>query len=1426
MYKPSIVLTLLIIFSIPAWGISHNFAHLTIKEGLSQSTIKSIHQDYKGFIWFGSADGLNKYDAYTFTIYRNNPADARTLCGNDIACIYEDPQDSTLWIGTQADGLNRYVRQTDTFVQFRKGEAGSLPSNEISAILREPGGKLWIATRNKGLCYFNPTDSTFSQPDFSNHEKLQNITTLAFDQRGRMWIGTTQGLFLVIPTNKNDFSQSEPELITLASHPSAHINTTLFDRRGNLWIGTLRDGLFRYQPDNQHTIQYNKEKQSSQGMPANTIYCLAQQKNGEIWIGTDQGLYQYNLSSNSFSVFVNDPADNGALNDDVVFSLYEDRSGILWLGTYFGGINKLDPDESRFNRYSNFHKLFGLNKAANNVKSIAKENNTIWICTNKGLMAFDEKAIDDKQAEATAARVFFKEMDQHFIFCDSKHNLYLSNEKGIFIRKYQTSDFTPFQPNLTAGTQLFRSLTHAFEDSEKNIWFLSANGFFKYTPKTHLLEMIHPIGELLLTGNDYFLSGIESTDGKLWLSTVNGKLFQYNKNTNQIVEIKPANLTYETRPYNRIFSICEQAPGIIWFGTNNGLYQYSVVDNTIKSFMDSDGLANNVVYATLTDRKKRIWCSTNYGISVFSPDNKTFTNYTWEDGLQSNEFNQGAYLKSADGTIYMGGIEGFNIIEPEKITPNEFIPPVVFTALAVYHEPVSTFSHPKITTHHITETNALTLTHKQAIVTLEFAALNYIHANKNQYRYKLEGYDTEWINSGTSRKATYTNISPGEYTFMVQGSNNNGIWNTEATTMKITILPPFWLTWWFQSILILLLGSGTYLAFSYRLRSIKKKAAHLKHLVQEKTADLSEKNKQIEAQNQELVRINEQINEHNHKIEEKNQQLNQQNDQIAQQRDNLIQLSNELKEANQAKINFFTNISHEFRTPLTLIIGPLKELLNNIETTSQAELQRKFKIVYGNASKLLMLVNQLLDFRKADTNNLPLQYSKLDIVDFARQTAFLFNDMAKRKKIDFKFTATFAKLDICFDQDKMEKILFNLLSNAFKFTPANGEIILKLDLDKSGSTQNLCLSVSDTGLGIAEEEQEAIFEPFFQSSKQDKQQEAGSGIGLALVKKYTELHHGTIRISSKPGYGSTFMVQIPAVESCDHLNTTAANKIGLSSQDRELVFASMDDYTPLMLKELKTDKEYHLPKILLVEDDNDLRAYLREILSPNYRILEADSAGPALELVEKHNPDLVLSDVMLPDFNGFELCHKIKENLQSSHIPVVLLTALSDLSNELDGIKSGADAYLSKPFDLQHLLATLENIIVQRRKLKEKFYRGISIDSAEYTANQGDQSFLTKVMEEVEKNMTNSNFDVETLCQAIHLSQPQTYRKIKALTNLSITEFIRNIRLKKAAQLLASGSQSISEVAYEVGFSDPNYFTKCFVKLYGQTPSEFVKLKN
>jgi signal transduction histidine kinase/ligand-binding sensor domain-containing protein/DNA-binding response OmpR family regulator len=1416
----------LLFFNTPIHAINQSVSHLTIKDGLSQSTIKCILQDSYGFMWFGSADGLNKYDAYRFTVYRNIPTNPSSLCGNDISCLFEDPEDSTLWIGTQGDGLNLYNRKTDSFIRFKTQNhvANSLPSNDIRAIVKGPDKNLWIATYGSGVCCYTINDSSFIALQFSSLPHLTHINALAFDTKGGLWIGSNNGLYYLESAAGINFNKKAPQKITITNLQSTNITTLLFDRKGNLWMGTLNQGLFRYHPDTKNLSHYTSNFLSDNALTSNTIHCITQRSDNSVWIGTNEGLYRFNPHTDDFKAFKNDPTDTESLNDDVIFSLYEDKSGILWMGTYFGGINKMDPDESRFIKFSNFHKLFNLSKASNNIKSIYKdESNTVWLTTLKGLIALHENYFN-QPSKSNNASIYFKDTDQHLIFGDSYQNIYLSNEKGLFIRKKGSQVFQSFTPKNQKGQVPLDHISFGFEDSDRMVWLFSPSGIFKHSPLTEQTEQIKPIIENGTLPNEYFISGTESNDGQLWLGTVAGDLFQYNRYTNRIKQINPNNLSHNT-PYNRIFSIHEDVPGSIWYGTNNGLYNYKEKENTVKSYLSSEGLANNVVYSVLPDKKKRIWCTTNLGISVFNPDNQTFTNYTWEDGLQSNEYNQSAYFQSKTGTIYVGGIDGFNIIEPERIIPNEFVPPVVITGLSVYHELITPLSHPQITPNHISETKEIILTHKQAIFTFEFSALNFIHSNKNQYRYKLDGYDTDWVNAGTNRTASYTNIHHGTYTFMVQGTNNNGIWNQTPTTLTITILPPFWLTWWFKSLGIIFFIIILYLTFSFRLRSIKRKASILKKMVNEKTTALSEKNKQIEQQNEELIRINLEMNSRNEKIEQKNKQLNEQNEQIAHQRDNLIQLSEQLQEVNQAKINFFTSISHEFRTPLTLMISPLKELITNTNEISPAELQRKFKIIYGNASKLLTLVNQLLDFRKAETNNINLHLTKQDLVGFTKQTALLFNDIAKRKNISFKFVTSLTSLEVCFDEEKLEKIFYNLLSNAFKFTPEQGEITLSLELTQTEPTEFIKLALNDTGQGIPEKDLHLIFEPFQQSSITKKQNQTGSGIGLALVKKYVELHNGQITVSSSAGVGSTFTINIPVVSSCDETKTLKPDFTHQLTNPTDLLVASLSESSPLMLKEVKTGEEHHLPKLLLVEDDNDLRAYLKEVLLANYRVFEASIAAGGFELASLKHPDLIISDVMLPDYNGFVLCEKIKNEFKTSHIPVILLTALADMTNQLSGLKSGADAYISKPFDLQHLFLTIENLIRQRRKMQAKFYQGINLDTTEYTPNKEDQNFLARVIAEIEKNITDSSFDVETLCKCINLSQPQTYRKIKALTNLSITEFIRNIRIKKAAQMLASGTHTISEVAYEVGFSDPNYFSKCFTKVYGQTPSEFVKLK-
>jgi signal transduction histidine kinase/ligand-binding sensor domain-containing protein/DNA-binding response OmpR family regulator len=1414
-YRRTWLIGLLLISALLSAG-NNRFIHLTIKDGLSQSTIKTICQDSKGFLWMGSADGLNRYDGYKLYVYRNDPSNTASIIDNDIFYIYENPLDSVLWLGTQSEGLNRYNRKDDTFFAFRHdpNNKKSLPDNDIRCILTGSDGKLWIATSGGGICSWNPTDSSFSQPAFCQQPPFQIINSIADNRKGGLWLATSSGLY-----NYQFTDNTSPKPIDLGMESGAFIQTLLYDIKGNLWVGTRNQGLIKYQPETRKIDRYPLE--SAQ------INQTAQRKNGVIYIATTKGLYTYNSLTNVFDLVKNDPYDPESINDDVIYSLFEDRSETLWIGTFLGGVNILNPENSRFEKYRNFLKDNSLSKAINNIKGIYRDQkNTVWVATSKGLFSLQQAYFYDP-SKSVGVNLYFKDLDLNNVFGDSHQNIYVSGPNGIFISHNGTSPFQPFQPTLINSPNSIDDFNNAFEDSEGIVWMATSTGLVKYRKESNTIELKNPVNSQGGRSKQNFLAITESYNGKLWLGTSDGLLFLYDRNTENFEEIHVQDAGSERQPYNRIFSICEPSRGSIWFGTNNGLYQYTEKDRKLKRYMSRDGLSNNVIYAVIPDDQGRIWCSTNLGISVLNTQNNSFLNYTWEDGLQSNEFNQTASFKSKDGKIFMGGIDGFNIIDPSQIKPNQYIPPVVITGLIINHEQISPFSHPEIIRHQISEIEELRLKYDQTNFTFQFTALNYILSDKNQYRYKLEGYDKDWVEAGIQRTASYTNIDPGTYTFMVQGSNNDRVWNDQPTLLKIVISPPFWLTWWFKLAVLLFVLLLIYLIFYFRLKEIKNKSKLLEKLVEEKTAALSEKNVHIEQQNMELLRINQQVISRNEKIEQKNHQLNEQNEQIVSQRDNLLALTEQVQKANQDKINFFTTISHEFRTPLTLIIGPLKELITQMDQLSKNEVQRKHKIIYGNACKLLLLVNEVLDFRKADNESVRLKRSSLDLVPFIQQVTFLFNDIAQRKKINFSFLSTQKALVVSVDAEKIEKILFNLISNAFKFTPDQGQISVGIDrIKEAEGNEKFLITVSDSGNGIAEDQISYIFDNFYQADHSQNFQQSGSGLGLTLVKKYAELHGGTIDVVSKPGKGTIFTLTIPIeteeLESA-HLGIDLARQF---QDNKEILISSIAEYPPLLLPDLKTGEKQSFPRVLLVEDDSNLRAYLKEILSANYRIEEAPDAETGIQLADAKHPDLIICDVMLPDFSGFEFCSKVKDEFKTSHIPIILLTALSDLPNQMTGLKSGADAYITKPFDLQYLYLTIENLIHQRRKLQSKFYHGTKLESSELAHHKEDQDFLNKIINLIEENITDTSFDVESLCLMINLSQPQTYRKIKALTDLSISEFIRNIRLKKAAHLLSTTNQAISEVAYEVGFSDPNYFSKCFVKVFGQTPSEFVKLKN
>lgn len=1380
-----------------------------------------MFQDSQGFLWIGTADGLNKFDGYRFAKFNSTPIDSFSLSGNDISCIYENPNDSTLWIGTQNAGLNIYNSEHDNFHSFSKNpkKTGALPSNAIRDLL-STGKTLWIATMNGGICYFNSHDSTFTKAPFSNIDAFKTVNSLEKDKDGNLWIGTPNGLYKWRYANR--FNNELPQKIVL---PGIEQETTIsalhFDIKGNLWIGTINNGLIQYHPKSENTTHF-RPGHIENNISAGRIFAILERKNGEIWAGTASGLCKYLPKTKNFEIFRNEPSNPESLNNNRIYSLLEDHSGIIWVGTYLGGLNKIDPMQSRFPKFNSFWKLKGGNKSSNDIRSITVDNtNTIWAGTSSGLVEMKNKNTITDQSE-TNSKIHFKDKPVGAII-SFRDGIIFSSENKIQI-KTSTDKIISLSSIIQNQTKRYvGQFSSAMIDEFNQVWLGTNQGLIKYLPEQNKVEIFNPRGANNEAITFRPLSIKEDNTGNIWIGTFDGKLYSFDKYSNKFELVLSGNTDNKLVSFTKIFSLCTAIPNELWIGTNLGLYQFIPETGTINQYITANGLANNIVYGAIADNIGNIWCSTNLGISKLDINTGKFQNYTYQDGLQSNEFNQGAFFKDTEGAIYFGGINGLNIFDPEQITPNRFLPPVVITALEIQYKSITPKSHPEILENHISETKQLVLDHNQNTFSFEFTALSFSIPERNKYQYSLskKGKPDQWINSGNRRFATYTNVYPGHYVFKVKGSNSDEVWNETPASIEIIIKPPYWQTWWFRIFLFMLLSLIIYLVIYIRLRNLHSQKKLLQKRVEAKTNRVSKQKEQIENQNRELIEINEKTKEQNENIKQKNKLLNEQHEQISKQRDDLIRMADQMEETNQAKFRFFTSISHELRTPLTLIISPLKEMISNIENLSTKELQRKFSIVYGNASKLLLTVNQLLDYRKMETDNMTMHVSKFDFVSFVQKTAFFFNDLATREKYQFTFLSDYDNLKIWADKEKLEKVIYNLLSNAFKHTPKEGKVNIRLSSVLDNERGKLAIiTVSDNGEGMHEEKIPLIFERFYQLEQTGKSYQTGSGLGLAIAKKYIELHNGTINVESTKGLGSTFTVQIPVGKKHFGENINFEDQ---ANDETELLISSIGEYSPLNVNGINTSEDRVKPLVLLIEDDKSLRLYLKEILSEQYRIEDTNSAKEAKKLAVSKHPDIIICDVMLKDIDGFEFCRHIKHEFSTSHIPVILLSALADNESNINGLKAGVDAYITKPFDLQHLILNIENLIDGRRRLHKKFNGSDSSGETDKVIVSSDQLFLDEAIRSVENNLNNSDFNVEMFCAVLNLSQPQVYRKIKALTELNISEFIRNIRLKKAAQLLRAGNHKINEVAYETGFNDPNYFTKSFIKLYGMTPTEYGK---
>jgi len=895
----------------------------------------------------------------------------------------------------------------------------------------------------------------------------------------------------------------------------------------------------------------------------------------------------------------------------------------------------------------------------------------------------------------------------------------------------------------------------------------------------------------------------EDRKGKIWIGT-NGGLDCYNPvdksfmHFNKRVNLESVHVISEDRDGNLYFgsaidgltvmtqeskvthvdqnarSIFQDSKGRIWIGSegNDGLSQIDQKGNVLNNYRKEDGLPSNQILGILEDQSARLWLSTGQGLSMFDPAKDSIKNYKTEDGIQGDKFYYGAFCKCSSGELLFGGQNGLTAFYPDRLMDNDHIPPIVITEFRIFNKQVlvgESFNGKPILERCISETEGIVVDYNQAVLTFDFVALNYANSSKNEYAYMLEGFETEWNYVGSTRSATYTNLDPDTYVLKVKGSNNDGLWNEAGTSLQITVTPPFTKTLFFRIFLILLIVVIVYLIIHFFVKREKLK----NQLVIERVK------------------------------------------------------SKELHKIDLMKFQFFTNISHEIRTPISLIVSPLTRIMNS--STSKAQILKDIEVVHRNAIRLGKLVDQLLDYRKLEAGKLKLELSRGNIVSFLENVLFMFKEMSNEKQVNLEFYSVLDQIQIYFDRDKIEKVIFNLLSNAFKHTPAGGTIKVavsltyQMDQDQEDHKANksgeyVQIVVQDTGSGIAEDRREKIFDRFYQvgAAENGGRSGSGSGIGLALSKELIKLHKGRISLKSQEGAGTELTILLPAVKSAPDKKASPGTPSETSvGEDRT------DDQTSA--EPMKNLENVDAPIILILEDNTELLDFIRSIFEEEYMVLTAEDGETGLELARESIPDLIVSDVMMPKMDGIKLCKKVKEDFRTSHIPVVLLTALSSKQHEKEGILGGADEYITKPFDPSLLKIRVDQILATRRLLREKFSRENLLKPTETSQDSPDDKFLARLVAIVEENISDPEFGTVKISREVGVSRTQLYRKMSALTEMTVKEFIRSIRLKRAAQLIVTEQMNISEAAYSVGFLQVAYFRKCFKEMYGMTPTEFAK---
>ncbi|MDM8568086.1 two-component regulator propeller domain-containing protein [Thiotrichales bacterium HSG1] len=1216
---------LLLLVSLSTYG--QDFEHLTRKDGLSQSTVYAILQDSQGFMWFGTQDGLNKYDGYKFTHYRHEPNDNNSLSGNFIVFIYEDKA-RNLWIGINDGGIAKYNQQLDNFTLYQHDpdDSNSLSSDGVLAIAEDTTG-LWITTYDTGLNHFDGKKFTNYRHDPNNSNSLASdvLWRVHVDKNGILWIGTeSNGLDSFDPKNKQ-FTHYRHDSKNPNSLSGDNITDIFADHNGDLWVGTMGNGLNLFK--NNQFIRYKNDPQNPDSLNNDTIWAIYADSSNNIWIATDGGLEQYLPTQNKFLHNINDPQNPRSLSNDYVMSIYQDRAGALWIGTDGGNLNKFDQYRDKFVHYKN-NSQNSNSLSHNTVSSIyVNKDNTCWIGTLGGGL--------NKFANGNFTRYQHEPNDPNSLSHDDVWSVYEDREGTVWVgtfggglNKFTEQKFTHYLANPDDPNSLSNDMVRAiYEDRSGNLWLGTREGLNKFDRKLFTQYKNDPNSLNSLSENSV-LSIYEDFAGFLWIGTDGGGLNKFNPKTKtfSVYQHDPNNINSISN--NNVFAVYEDSQHRLWIGTQGGGLNLLDRENQIFTrYQQADGLANDVTYGILEDEQGYLWISTNDGLSKFDPVKKTFRNYDVLDGLQSNEFRE-AYHQTNTGQFLFGGIKGFNIFHPTKVKDNPYVPPIVITDFKIFNRTVPIG---KTLPQQINTTKSIVLNYQQSFFSFEFAALNFLQPEKNNYAYQLEGLEKEWNFIGNRRNAYYTSVPYGTYTFRVRGSNNDGIWNEVGTSIKIKVLPPPWQTWWAYSLYLIVILA---IIISYiRLQKYK----------------LLIKQRELEKEQK-----------------------------IAEQ----------LREADKLKDEFLANTSHELRTPLNGIIGIAESLIDGVAGEINNQLETNLKIIVSSGRRLSNLVNDILDFSKLKKQDFDLQISKVNMYTVVETVLALSKPLLEKKNIELINNIASDLAPANADENRVQQILLNLVGNAIKFTK-QGAVTISAEI----TTEGFAVTVTDTGIGIPSDKLTNIFQAFEQVDGSTARTYGGTGLGLAVTHQLVSLHGGHICVESGLEQGSKFTFILPLIQvttTNDELSKIVTKQ---SLKDDSNLPKLTEEIVEEQPKNF--DVEIIIPgkyTVLIVDDEPiNIQVLVNHLSLLNYNIVQAESGVKALELLENmERPDIILLDIMMPVKSGYEVTKEIRKTWAADELPIILLTAKNQVMDMVLGFESGANDYLTKPVFKDELVSRIK----------------------------------------------------------------------------------------------------------------------------------------